>query len=214
MKYEEIKTYITRYLKARIPVIIIDTVEKNRAIRLLKEIQNDINYDFKVFKISEGITNLKDNQLLTEENTIAGALDFISEELKTKENVNYIFGDISDITDSNLLSRYLCEIIEKSETTSSSIILITNEPIWDNISRLGVSLQLAYPDEEEIYKIISSYLNQYRNQVSIEWNEKDTHIATNYLQGLSETEVKNIIASYLAKGQINKTDLDELKDII
>ena len=115
MKYDELKSFITRYLKARIPVIIIDTVEKNRAIRLIKEVQNDINYDFKVFKMSEGITNLRDNQLITEENTIAGALDFISEDLKTKENANYIFGDISDVSDSNILSRYLCEVIERSE---------------------------------------------------------------------------------------------------
>ena len=83
MNYEELKEYLTRYLKARIPVIVIDTVEKNRAIRLIKEVQADLNYDFKLFKLSEGIINLKDNTQISEENTIAGALDFISEELKT-----------------------------------------------------------------------------------------------------------------------------------
>ncbi len=213
MKYDELKEYITRYLKARIPVIVIDTVEKNRAIRLLKEVQNDINYDFKLFKMSEGIVNLKDNQLITDENTVAGALDFIAEDLKTKENANYIFGDISDVADSNILSRYLCEIIERSELTSSSIILITNDPLWENISRLGVTLALSYPSDEEIYNIVNAYINNYRSQVTIEWDDKDVHIAANYLQGLSEMEIKNIIASYLAKGVVSKNDLNELKDI-
>lgn len=213
MNYEELKEYLTRYLKARIPVIVIDTVEKNRAIRLIKEVQADLNYDFKLFKLSEGIINLKDNTQISEENTIAGALDFISEELKTKENANYILSDVADVSDSNLLSRYLCEIIERSESTSSSIIIITNEILWDNISRLGVTLALSYPEEKEIYAIINKYLNNYRSQIQIEWDEKDTHIAANYLQGLSEMEVKNIIASYLAKGTITKNDLQELKDI-
>ena len=213
MTYEEIKKYISRYLKARIPVIIIDTVEKGRAIRLLKEVQKDLNYDFKLFKMSEGIIDIRNNQLLSEENTIASTLDFISEDLKTKENQNYIFGDISDINDSNLLSRYLCEIIERCETANSSIILITNEKIWGNITRLGLSVSLAYPTEEEIYEIIKQNLNNYRSQLPIEWEEKDIHIAASYLQGLSEIEVKNIIASYLAKGRITKTDLNELKDV-
>ena len=78
MTYEEIKKYISRYLKARIPVIIIDTVEKGRAIRLLKEVQKDLNYDFKLFKMSEGIIDIRNNQILSEENTIASTLDFIA----------------------------------------------------------------------------------------------------------------------------------------
>lgn len=213
MKYDELKDYITRYLKARIPVIIIDSVEKNRVIRLIKEIQNDINYDFKLFKMSEGIVNLKDNQVLSEENTITGALDYIAEELKTKNNNNYIFGDIADINDSNLLSRYLCEIIERSETTSSTIILITNDIIWDNISRLGITLSLAYPTEIEITTLIKNCLDNYRSQISIAWTDKEIGLAANYLQGLSEMEIKNIISSYVVKGEITLNDLEELKDI-
>ena len=74
-------------------------------------------------------------------------------------------------------------------------------------------MSLAYPTEEEIYNIIKTYINNYRSQVTIEWEDKEMHIAANYLQGLSEMEVKNIAASYLAKGRITKDDLNELKDI-
>ena len=90
MKYDELKDYLTRYLKARIPLIIIDTVEKNRALRLIKEVQNNINYEFKLFKLSEGIINLRDNAQITDENTIAGALDYIAADIKTKDNNNYM----------------------------------------------------------------------------------------------------------------------------
>ena len=213
MKYDELKDYLTRYLKARIPLIIIDTVEKNRALRLIKEVQNDINYEFKLFKLSEGIINLRDNAQITDENTIAGALDYIAVDIKTKDNNNYILGDISDVSDSNMLSRYLCEVVERCEQTSSTIIIITNDILWDNLLRLGISLPLEYPSQEEIYQIISKYIANYKSQIQIEWDEKDTQIASNYLQGLSEIEVKNIIASYIAKGIITKEDLNELKDI-
>ena len=213
MNYKDTKKYLIRYLKARIPVITIDTVEKNRAIKLIKEVQKEINYDFKLFKMSEGISDLQTSQIINEENTITGVLDYIAEELKTKENQNYIISDISGISDSNLLSRYLCEIIERGESTSSSIILITNELLWDNISRLGVTIGLNYPEDQEINELLNNYLNNYRNQITIEWDTEDTKIATSYLQGLSEMEIKNIIAAYLAKGSLTKEDLKEMKDI-
>ena len=37
MNYEETKTYLTRYIKARIPIITINTLEKDRIIRMLNE---------------------------------------------------------------------------------------------------------------------------------------------------------------------------------
>ena len=40
MNYQETKEYLKRYLKARIPVIILNTVEKNRALRIFKDITN------------------------------------------------------------------------------------------------------------------------------------------------------------------------------
>ena len=43
MNYNEAKEYLKRYLKARIPVIVINSVEKNRSLRLLKEISEETN---------------------------------------------------------------------------------------------------------------------------------------------------------------------------
>lgn len=63
MNYNEAKEYLKRYLKARIPVIIINSVEKNRSLRLLKEISNEINMNFSLYQMSQGITDLKTNTI-------------------------------------------------------------------------------------------------------------------------------------------------------
>ncbi len=211
MNYSEAKEYLVRYLKARIPVITIDTVEKSRAIRMLKEIQKEYTFNFRLFKMSEGITDLGTKEVINEENTVAGALEYIADELKTKQNMNYIISDISDIDTSNMLSRFTAEVIERAEATSSTIVLITNENIWDNISRLGIQLTLNYPNEQEVKETIKRLINTYKDQISIEWDDSDCERAANNLQGLSEMEIKNIISSFLAKGNLTKDDLKELK---
>lgn len=211
MNFKEIKEYLKRYLKARIPVIIINTIEKNRALRAITEVSNENNLNFNLYQMSQGITDLKTNNIISEDKTLMSALDYIATEIKHQENYNFILSDISDISVSNMVSRYIVDIIEKAETMSSTIIIITNEPIWNNIARLGINISLKYPTEEELKETILNTINPYRNQITVEWDETDFINASTYLQGLSEMEVKNIISSLIVKGSIKKEDLKELK---
>ena len=211
MNYTETKEYLKRYLKARIPVIVLNTVEKNRAIRLIKEVSKENNINFSIYQMSQGITDLNTNTLKSEEKTIMSALDYISNEIKHQENSNFILSDISDINESTMVSRYLVDVIEKAETMSGTIIVITNEPVWSNIQRLGISLRLSYPSEAELKETILKTITPYQSQIQIEWDDTDYTNAATYLQGLSEMEAKNIISSLVVKGTITKDDLEELK---
>lgn len=211
MNYNETKEHLTRYLKARIPIIILNTAEKNRALRLIKEISTDLNINCSLYQMSQGIIDLKTNTHLSEDKTIMSALDYISNEIKHQENSNFILSDISDISESTMISRYLIDVIESAEKKSGIIILITNEPVWSNIQRLGINLKLSYPNESELFETINKTITPYKTRIQIEWDENDYKNAATYLQGLSEMEAKNIISSLIVKGIIKKEDLKELK---
>lgn len=211
MNYNEAKEYLKRYLKARIPLIVINSVEKNRVIRMLKETSNDLNMNFSLYQMSQGIIDLQTNTIKSEDKTIMSTLDYISNEIKHQENCNFILSDISDINESTMVSRYLADVVEKAETMSGVIIIITNEPIWVNIQRLGISLKLNYPTELELKETIQKTISPYKNQIEIEWDDIDYTNAATYLQGLSEMEAKNIISSLIVRGSIKKDDLKELK---
>ena len=211
MNYNETKEYLKRYLKARIPVIVLSTVEKNRALRLFQDINKESNYDFSLYQMSQGITDLKTGTLKSEDKTIMSVLEYISNTIKHQENLNFILTDLSDINESSMVSRYLADAIEKAETMSGTIIIITSEPVWQNINRLGISVKLSYPNEAELEETIRKTISPYKNQIEIEWDEIDYKNAATYLQGLSEMEVKNIISSIIVKGSIKKEDLKELK---
>jgi len=208
MNYEETKAYLTRYLKARIPVIVIKTIEKNRVLRMLKE----IDYEFNLYSMSNGITDLKTNTIVSEDKTIMSALDYISNEIKHAENKNFILSDIADIDTSTNVSRYLLDIIINAEKKSGTIIIISNENIWPNISRMGINIHLEYPNEVELEQTIRNSIMPYEHQLRIEWDDNDYKKAATYLQGLSEMEVKNIISSIIIKGEVKKEDLNDIKN--
>lgn len=211
MNYNELKEYLTRYLKARIPVIILNTIEKNRVLRLISEVSKSTNTKFNLYEMSTGITDLETNTVISEDKTIMSALDTLANELKYKENYNFILSDVSDIGESTMVSRYLLNIAEKAEKMSGVIIIITNEPVWQNIQRLGAYLTLNFPTDEEVLEIIQNTVKPYLNQITVEWDETDYKNAATYLQGLSEMEIKNLISSIIVRGSITKEDLKELK---
>lgn len=211
MNYKEFYEYLKRYLKARIPVITINSSEKNRVLRLIKEIQEELNYEFGLYSMSDGIVDLKTNSILSEEKTLMSALDYIGSEIRVKNNCNFILSDITDIDSPNIVSRYLTDIISKAEKTSSVIIIISSEMIWPNIEKLGIGMKLAYPSDVELKQTIIDTLKPYQGRINIEWDDNDYTTASTYLQGLSEMETKNVISSLIVKGSILKSDLKELK---
>lgn len=211
MNYEETKRLLKQYLLARIPFISLNTIEKNRAINLLRELSIELNLPINVHSMSKGVTDITNNNLVSDEKTIMGVLDYIGEQVKIKENATFVLTDASELENESLVSRYLNDIVTMAEEKGGSVIVITSSPIWTNLQRLGMGIELALPEEKELYVLIKNVVSTYQNQITLEWDENNFKEAATILLGLTEIEVKNVISSLIAKGSILKTDLVELK---
>ena len=86
MNYIETKELLKQYLLARIPFITFDTIEKGRALNILKELSSETNMNINVSYMSKGIIDIVNNTLVNDNKTIMGVLDFIAEDIKKKEN--------------------------------------------------------------------------------------------------------------------------------
>ena len=211
MDYSDAKQLMKQYLVARIPFISFKTIEKSRGIALLKDIADECNIDISVYSMSKGLINIKDNSLISEEKSLIGILDFIGNQVKVKENATFVITDFPDIYDENINTRYLCDIVSIAEEKNCSIIVINDNNVYQRLQRMGMTIEMDLPNEQELYYIIKNFINAYKNSVSIEWNEDDYKSAAVVLLGITEVEAKNVIASLIAKGSITKQDLIDLK---
>lgn len=211
MNYKETKVKLRQYLLARIPFISINTIEKTRAINMLREISQETNLFIAVNSMSKGTINILNNEKLDDKRNTTTVLDYFGEEFKLKENLTFVLMDIPDIENETVTSRYLSDIVTMAEEHNGSVVVIKDTPIWNNLQRLGMSVELSLPDTDELYSMIKENVNYYKNQISIEWNEENFKEAATVLLGLSEIEVKNIIASLIAKGSLTNEDLIDLK---
>ena len=211
MNYEESKERLKKLLLARIPLIIFNTVEKERVLKMIKELNSEAQSSIYIHSMSSGLYDLNSNNKVSDEKTLMSILTFIASDLQDKKNATYVLNDVSGVNEDSVLTRFLCDTIQLAEKKSSTIILVCDQNIWPNLRRLGMEIELSFPNEEEICKLLHAVVDNYRSNTVVEWDDNNFKEASTILLGLSESEIKNTISILIASGKIAKEDLTDLK---
>jgi len=200
-----------RYSIARIPFLSFDTIEKSRGLEVLKIVSSELSLPFYVHTLSKGMFDLNTGRTVCEDKTVIGALDFIAEQIKVKQNLTFVLTEVSDISNDNLTSRYFLDILSLAEENGGVVIVFTNGPVWSQLQRTGMTVKLDLPNEIEMIQILNENIEPYKKDIEIEWDTNDFREAATILAGISRVEVQNVIASLVANRAIRKSDLTELK---
>ena len=76
---QKTKELLKRYSIARIPFIVIDTIEPSRTLDVLKEISEELELPFYAHTLSKGVYDISSNKTLNDDRSIYGAIDFMTE---------------------------------------------------------------------------------------------------------------------------------------
>ncbi len=204
-------TKMKNYSLARIPFISFHTMEKARGLEVLKTVSYELNLPFYVHTLSKGIYDISTGKTVNDDKTLIGALDYIAEQIRLKQNLTFILTEVSDIENDNMTSRYLLDVVSLAEENGGVIIVITNNSVWGQLQRLGMVVTLDLPTEEEMLQIINENIEPYKHDITIEWDSNDYREAATILAGVTRVEAQNVIASLIANRTIRKSNLTELK---
>ncbi|MET0264330.1 MAG: AAA family ATPase [Duganella sp.] len=206
----EFKSTLTRYLKARIPFISIRTTERARVLDIFRDVASGLNAPVYVHTLSQGTKELISGRAVNDDRSTVGAVDFASLQMGQRQNLSFILTEIADVEDDTPFSRQLQDAAMLAAENGGVLAIITSKPVWGQLQRLGMSLVLSPPTEDEMLGIIQEQIGAYRSQFNIEWTQVEERQAAAILTGISRIEAENIIATLLANGSITKADLNEL----
>jgi hypothetical protein len=208
---KEFKGALTRYLKARVPFISVRSAERARVLDIFKEVASSLsNAPIFVHTLSQGTKELLASRSVSEDRSVVGAVDYASQQIGQRQNLSFILTEVADIEDDTPFARQLQDAVMLAAEHGGVLVVITTKPVWGQLQRLGMSLVLSAPNEDEMLEIIREQVGAYRNQFTIEWDAADERQAAAILAGISRIEAENIIATLLANGRITKDDLREL----
>lgn len=207
---QEFSNKIKRYLVARIPFISIKSIERMRVLDIFSDVNNELHLPIYVHTLSKGMIDLSNNNLINEDKSIVGALDYISQQITQRQNLTFVLTEVTDIHEDTITARHFLDLVTLAEERGATIIVINNNSIWKQLQRLGMSLELDLPEEDEIYDIIKNTISSYISSIVIEWDENDYRKVASIFNGLSKIEIQNIIATLIAKREIKKSDITEI----
>lgn len=202
---------LERYAIARIPFISVNTTERTRVLEIIKQIADHIRLPFYVHTLSKGMYDLANGRSLNEDRSVPGALDFIAQQVRLRQNLSFVLTEVSDIEDDSLTARHFSDTVMLAEECGAIIIVITTKSVWSQLQRLGMSVSLDMPTEEEMFQIIKESVEPYQRDIPIEWELNDYKEAAATLTGVSRIEAQNVIASLIANRAIKKSDMVELR---
>lgn len=209
----DMKTFrnaLERYISARIPFISIRSTERTRVMGVLREIAEKVNIPIYAHTLSEGTKDIVNQRKVNEDRSVYGALDFVSQQFTQRQNLTFVLTEFPDLQDDNERARHFSDVVMLAEQKAGVVIVITSNPIWGQLQRLGMALTLDQPQEEEMLAIIHSSIQYYKSMVPVEWTEKEEEEAATMMSGISQIEAENIIATIAVKGSIKRDDLNEI----
>lgn len=207
----ECKELIKRYSIARIPFIAIETIEPGRALDMLKEIMEELQLPFYVHTMTKGTYDLATDKNISEDKSIYGAIDLMTEQMKRKQCQTIVLTEVPNLSDENSESKQILALVNLANESGGTVIVFTNAAIWNQLQRQGMVVKLDLPNEDEMYAIIKKYTDDYRHEITIEWDNTDMREAAATLNGVTRIEAENVIAALIANRHILKADMDEVR---
>ena len=208
---KESKDLLKRYSIARIPFIAVNSIERARTLAILKDVAEELTLPFYVHTLSKGVYDLASEKVLSDDKSVYGAIDFMSEQMKRRQYLTLILTEVPDIGSDNSDARQILDLVTLANESGGVVMVLTNNSVWNQLQRLGMTLKIDLPSEDEMYEIIKEYIDDYRSDIPIEWENPDIREAASLLAGVTRIEAENVIAALIANKCIRKADMDEIR---
>lgn len=205
------KEILKRYSIARIPFIVVNTIEPGRTLDMLKEISKELQMPFSVYTSTKGVYDLATNRCLSDDKSVYGAIEYMTEQMRRKQYQTIVLTEVPDLSSENRDSKQILALVNLANESGGVVIVFTNAYVWSQLQRQGMSIKIDLPNEDEMYSIIREYIDDYRNEITIEWDNTDIREAAALLNGATRIEAENVIAILLANKCIRKSDMDEVR---
>jgi ATP-dependent 26S proteasome regulatory subunit len=182
------------FLKARYPIIYINTVEEDRVEYVIrKNVKTNLNRSIYSWDFVDGYTNNPNNEGFAKRNPLQ-ALELI-ERLNSETPALFLLKDFNRFLTDLSISRKLRNISRILKLQPKTIIIIGSElTIPKELQDLITVIQFQLPLEEEI----SQELNRLANSLNIQIDSQLFESLTRACQGLSLERIRRVLSKIIA----------------
>lgn len=188
--YAQTRQEVLHYLQARTPLVLIETAERRRAERLLRELACGQGIALQYYAEGGQVTTFTGS---TARSVDGDPLAYMAKLFRTHKGAVFAYGDAPRLDGDNAFSRELLGILYLACENRGTVILITADPVWPRIAQFGLLTRLDPPDRQERREQVERFLQ--KNRCPTDWDGEDIRRAATLLRGFTELQIENVLAS-------------------
>ena len=202
MEYNDIKEKLASYIYALRPIIYINHFDFEKIDKIIF----DVSSGYKVYEwVNNNITykwekDKETGELIKNFSTSKDIISFLKLEHDNEVNHFIVFKNINDYLKDNEVLSWLTDIAHKNmkDNDYNVTIFIISSSLYipNEIEKYTTILDIPYPKDNDISKILDEYIENYN--LTLEKEVRDEITAS--LRGLSEFEIKQILNLAYNKG--------------
>ena len=214
------KRPIVNYLKARYPILAMESFEEERAIAEIQKMAQEINHELYVWNSTDGVCqNGKEAGQKT--NDLKAAIDFCESKAREQGNKSlFVFCDANSYltaTPNNAPNRRRLKdfaINIRNRYQSNCILIAPSFELSDDLQKEVTFVDFPLPTREDIKKQITDFVNRYRNVQGVTVDVDDNLIErfVNASLGLTNVEIENCFSKALVSDR--RLDEEDVKDLL
>lgn len=204
--FSETKTELRDFILAGTPLVVVNSVERNRVERMLRELVAECHIDVFYYTDARQVVSLGSDDGAEAGKDVSGdPMPFVNETFCRRRHLTFVLGDTRRLGEDNLYTRELLGSIYLAAENRNTLVLIAAEPVWPRLARFGLVTHLDFPDTNERHDLVRRFVAAHEG---VEWDEQEMlHVAT-LLRGLSEAQVNNLLrAALVSKSRLGGEDV-------
>lgn len=206
--YAQAKQEILNFIRAGTPLVLIETAERRRAERLLRELAVNDGVDLQYYTEARQVTTFTG---AATKDTGGDPLAYMARLFKNRRKAVFAYGDVKRIADDNAFSRELLNVLYLACESGGTVVLVTADLVWPRIARFGMLTRLDLPDREERQAQLERFLKGRGRPVPTDWDAADLRRAAALLRGFTELQIENVLSTAVAgQGGLYRRDMADL----
>ena len=214
------KRPIINYLKARYPILAIESFEEERAIVEIQKMAQEINHELYVWNSTDGVKQ-NGKEAGTKTNDLKAAIDFCESKAREQGNKSiFVFCDahsyLSGTPNNAVYRRRLKDfaINIRNRYQSNCILVSPAFELSNDLQKEVTFVEFPLPSRDDIKNQITDFVNRYRNVqgVTVDVNDDLIERFVNASIGLTNVEIENCFSKALVSDR--RLDEADLKDLL
>ena len=161
--YIATKLEVKNHLFARVPLIVINSSERERIERMMQEISEEMRISIYYYTDVKQVVALHSGNGASKD-VDRDPLAYAQELFRKNRGSTFVLGDARRISDENAFSREILDSLYLAMETAGTIVLVTPDYVWNRLAQFGLLTVLDYPEVDEREKQINKFMKQYNTR--------------------------------------------------